>query len=374
MSAAMLPTVLFAEDDTLFRLMQMALLRRPTPQGEKALQYFFGADYAAPVGVLIAMADRLGLPQTVDAIVADNEAAFDAALPGCDVLVLERTQLTADRLGQIGGRVRLVQQFGQDTRHIDLAAARAHHVTLATLQRYTSLSCADHIVALVLALARNLVSAHLAVLARRDASRPAQFATDPPRSKFNWAGVKDVRVLADHTIGYLGMGENAALVARRLAAMGMTQLYSKRTRLSPLEEAQQGGVVFVPRGELLSRSDFVVINVPYGPETEKLIDAPFLAAMKRGAYLINTSRGGVCDERALYDALKGGHLAGAALDVYRYEPVPPDCPLLDLDNVLWSPHMAAGRPEFMLRDSEDVLANIARALRGERPTGQVSPN
>src|SRR5262249_29454380 len=151
--------------------------------------------------------------------------------------------------------------------------------------------------------------------------------------------IRDIRVLADHTIGFVGMGEVARLVACRLRAMGMRVLYYKRTPLDSGEEQQLGGIDYVALDELLARSDFVSIHVPYERATEKLVDAAFLARMKRGAYFINTARGGICDEKALYDCLKSGRLAGAALDVYRYEPVPPDCPLLDLDNVVWTPHI-----------------------------------
>lgn len=365
--------IVFAEDDNLFRLMEVALLRQATPHGDRTLGYFFGPKFGAPLQALLEMADRLGLPRAVEPVVCANEQAFAAALESADILVLERTRLDAVRFARLAPRVRLVQQFGQDTRHIDLAAARANGITLATLQRLTSLSCADHIVALVLALARSLLSAHHAVVSRRDATLAPTFPSDPPRNTFNWARIADIRVMAEHTIGFVGMGENAALVARRLSGFGPRMLYYKRTRLSADEEREQGGVSFAPLTELLAQSDFVCLNVPYEPATEKMVDAAFLARMKRGAYLINTSRGGIVDERALYEALKCGQVGGAALDVYRYEPVPPDCPLLALDNVLWSPHMAAGRPEFMLRDSEDVLANIARVLRGEPPAHQISP-
>ena len=211
------------------------------------------------------------------------------------------------------------------------------------------------------------------VLAQRDMSKAGNFPADPPRNKFNWGQIKDIRVLSEHTIGFIGMGENSGLVARRLRGMGMRVLYYKRTRLTPEEESRLGGITFVSRAELLAQSDFVSIHVPYETATEKLADAAFFAGMKKGAYYINTSRGGTCDERALYDALKSGHLGGAALDVYRYEPVPADCPLLDLDTVLWTPHMSGGRPEFMIRESEDVLTNLARVLRGEKPVGQLSP-
>ena len=118
------------------------------------------------------------------------------------------------------------------------------------------------------------------------------------------------------------------------------------------------------------QSDFITIHVPVrSSNTEKMVNADFLAKMKPTAFLINTSRGGVVDEQALYEALKQNKIAGAALDVYRYEPVPPDCPLLDLDNILWTPHMSGGEPEFMLQESEDVLANLARMWQGKTPTG-----
>ncbi len=366
-------TVAFAEEDTLFRLMEMALLRKLTPQGEKTLTYFFGADFSAPLNVLTTMADRLGLPHDVKTIVAQNEAEFDVALTSCDAVVLERTPMTPSRLAACAPRVKLIQQFGQDSRHIDLAAARRLGVPVADLVRFSSLSCADHITALVLALARSLLPAQRRVLAQRDPTKSAQFSADPARNKFNWGQIRDIRVLAEQTIGFIGMGENSGLVARRLAGMGMRVLYYKRTRLTSDEETRLGGITYTSRADLLAQSDFVSIHVPYEPATEKLADAAFFAAMKRGAYYINTSRGGTCDEKALYEALKSAHLAGAALDVYRYEPVPSDCPLLDLDNVLWTPHMAGGRPEFMIRESEDVLTNLARALRGEKPVGQLSP-
>ncbi len=94
--------------------------------------------------------------------------------------------------------------------------------------------------------------------------------------------------------------------------------------------------------------------------------------MKRGACLINAARGGLVDEQALYESLKDGHLGGAALDVYRYEPVPPDCPLLTLDNVLWTPHIAGGDPDYMIVETEAVLDNIAKVARGEVPDSLVT--
>ena len=365
--------VVFGEEDNLFRLMEMALLRRLTPEGEKVLTYFFGDGFAPHVDHLTSIADKVGLPANISVTMPKDDAALDAALPDADVVILETAPMTAARLEACAGRVRHIQQFGTVSRHIDIAAARRLGLSVADLQRVSSLSCADNIVALVLALARSLIYAHNSVKAQRDTSLPGAFPTDPPRNKFNWARVRDIRVLAEHTIGFIGMGENAGLAARRLRAMGMNVLYHKRSRLSAAEEQQLGGVVYTSREELLAKSDFVSVHIPYIPENEKYIDAAFLNEMKQGAYIINTSRGGILDEKALYETLKRGHLAGAGLDVYRYEPVPSDCPLLDLDNIVWTPHTSGGRPEFMIRESEDVLTNVARALKGEKPEGQLSP-
>jgi phosphoglycerate dehydrogenase-like enzyme len=94
--------------------------------------------------------------------------------------------------------------------------------------------------------------------------------------------------------------------------------------------------------------------------------------MKEGSYLINASRGGVVDESALFSILKDRKIAGAALDVYRWEPVPSDCPLLKLDNVIWATHNAAGSPYFIIEDSRSVLENIARVAKGMEPTGRVA--
>src|SRR5262249_37546568 len=96
-----------------------------------------------------------------------------------------------------------------------------------------------------------------------------------------------------------------------------------------------------------------------------------LSKMKRGAYLINSARGGIVDEEALYEALKSGHLSGAALDVYRYEPVPTNCPLLELENILWSPHIAGCDLAYIIHEAEAVLANIATFVHVTSPQDLV---
>ncbi len=170
----------------------------------------------------------------------------------------------------------------------------------------------------------------------------------------------------------VGLGENGLEVAQRACCLGMKIAYYQRHRLTEKLEGSVGAVYHRSLVDLMKVSDFVGINVPYNASTEKLINAEALAAMKKGAYLINASRGGVVDEGALFSILKDRKIAGEALDVYRWEPVPPDCPLLKLDNVTWSTHNAAGSPHFMIEDSRAVLENIARVSKGMEPTGRVA--
>ena len=359
--------IVFAEQDNLFRLMEIALRRAPTPEGETTLHYFFGEDIAAPLAALIGMADRLGLPGAIEVTVCGENTALERTLGTADVIVLQNTTLDATRIKACAGRTRLIQQFGRLAHNIDLAAAARFGVPVANLTRLSTLSCADHVTALILGLARQLLPAHRSVVARHDAALPPVFVNDPPRNKFNWAGIRDFRVLAQSTVGFIGFGEISSLVAQRLRAMGARILYFKRTRLSAEEERGYGGIAYVPLDDLLVQADFVALQVPYGHTTEKFAGRDFFSKMKRGAYLINGARGGLVDEQALYDSLKNGQLRGAALDVYRYEPMPADCPLLTLDNVLWTPHIAGGEPDYMIVETEAVLSNIAKVVRGKAP-------
>jgi phosphoglycerate dehydrogenase-like enzyme len=363
--------VVFAEEDTLFRLMEMGLKRALTAEGEKTLRYFFGAEFATPLKTLTSMADRLGLPANIATTVCPDEPTLDRTLPTADFVVLEASSLDAERVQACAPRTRLIQQFGRAYRNIDVATARRLNIPVANLTRLSSQSSADHITALILALARNLLTAHRQVVGRRDPAQTPAFAKDPPRNKFNWTGIRGFRILARSTIGLIGLGENSGFVARRMRDMGARVLYFKRTRLSPQEESQYGGVSYAQLDELLAQADFVSLHVPYGKETEKFAGRAFFSKMKPGAYLINSARGGIVDEEALYESLKSGHLAGAALDVYRYEPVPPDCPLLELENVLWTPHISGGEPEYMIAEAEAVLTNIARVAQGGSPENLV---
>jgi lactate dehydrogenase-like 2-hydroxyacid dehydrogenase len=178
------------------------------------------------------------------------------------------------------------------------------------------------------------------------------------------------------TVGIVGFGRVGAGVARRCRAMGMKILYTKRTRLSAEEEAEFG-VDYRQLDDLLRGADFVVLAPLLTIDTKGLISAERLAMMKSDAILINTSRGPVVDEEALEAALREGRLRGAGLDVYEHEiPEPEHGPrsgLLDLPNVVLTPHIGSAARETRAEMADRTVDNIEKFLAGERPLDVLNP-
>jgi len=172
------------------------------------------------------------------------------------------------------------------------------------------------------------------------------------------------------TLGIVGLGEIGRAVARRARGFGMTVLAATPTPRPEVERAL--GVERVPLAELLARSDFVTLHVPYGPETEHLIGAPEFAAMKETAILVNTARGGVVDHDALVEALRAGAIGGAALDVTVPEPLPLGHPLYEFPNVVITPHIGSASHATRARMAEMAARNIIAVLAGSEPLNPVN--
>jgi glyoxylate reductase len=174
------------------------------------------------------------------------------------------------------------------------------------------------------------------------------------------------------TLGIVGFGRIGRAVARRAVGFGMTVLYWDRVRATPDEELELG-VAWAEFDDLLGRSDFVTLHVALNDETRHLIDAGALGRMRATAVLVNTSRGPVVDQVALADALAGGAIAAAALDVTDPEPIAPDDPLLGLENCLIVPHIASASYATRGQMAEMAAANLLAGLRGERLPTAVNP-
>jgi lactate dehydrogenase-like 2-hydroxyacid dehydrogenase len=358
--------VLFSEEDTMFRLMATALNGEPSQKALDALHYFFGDDIQRQLDYLTSLPSTLGLPQEMRGIICEDEKNLPDLISRADYLVCERDEVGHDLMKRGGSRLKFIQKFGGDYKNIDIQAARELGIPVAYLRRVSTISVREHVLALIFALSRNLLYAHGAAKGRKNADDGSR-SEGPPRTKFNWGRVPNIQLVEGKKLGLVGFGENGIEVAMAAHAVGMQILYYQRHRAAPEREKIVDAQYVSSLKELVQEADFTSIHVPYGPATEKMFDAEILSAMKSSAYLLSTSRGGVIDEEALYDVLSKQKIAGAALDVYRWEPVPSDCPLLELDNILWATHNAGGSEAFLLQEVHDVLANIARVVMNEEP-------
>ena len=173
------------------------------------------------------------------------------------------------------------------------------------------------------------------------------------------------------TLGIVGMGRIGQAIARRASGFDMNVLYCNRTRLDTSLEAKLNAR-WASRGELIAQSDFLVLQVPYSPETHHLIGAAEFKRMKPTAVLINNARGGVVDDAALVEALKAGTIRGAALDVYENEPkLNPG--LLELENVVLSPHVASSTEATRRAMAMCAARNLVAAVTGGVPPNLVNP-
>jgi phosphoglycerate dehydrogenase-like enzyme len=260
-----------------------------------------------------------------------------------------------------------VQKYGGREDGIDLGAAGAAGVTVATMPLRGCIAVAELATTLILALSKQLIVAHASVV--HGAYRDLGLTPEPTSQRafaFQWMKLPHLLEVHGHTLGIVGYGEIGTEVSVRARALGMDVLYTKRTRLPEAIERRLG-VAYATLDDLLAASDFVLLSLPHSPESDKIIGARELALMRPEAYLVNIARGPLVDEPALVDALASGRLRGAGLDVFVEEPVPYDNPLLALDNVIVTPHIGGGTGGARVNQMSDVLANVVRFARGEAP-------
>lgn len=314
----------------------------------------------------LAPAQSLNLIAPEDA----SPAALAALLPAADAIVTQGTTIDARLIAAAPG-LKLIQRYGTRPDDIDLDAARARGIAVATMPLHGCIAVAELAMTLLLSLSKNLVRAHHATASgayRELGVEPIR--TEQRKHKFQWMKLPGLLEVTGHTLGIIGFGEIGTETARRARAFGMDVIYNKRTRL-PLHVEESEGVTFAAKDELLKTADFVLLSTPLTPETEKMIGAHELALMKPTAFLVNICRGGVIDEDALVPALQSRQIAGAGLDVFLYEPIPFDHPLLQCDNVILTPHIGGGTGGARDRQMGDVLANVQRFAQGSQPKHRV---
>lgn len=248
-------------------------------------------------------------------------------------------------------RLRVIARTGVGVDAIDIDAATEAGVVVATTPGANEEAVADHALAMILALQRRL------------------FANDAAIRVGRWdrAGSLTPSDLYGATVGLIGSGAIGRAVIRRLLAFGTTILVYDPFLVDP-----PAGTVLVGLPELLERSDVVSVHAPLTEATRGLLGAEQLAAMKPGAVVVNVSRGGIVDERALAAAIGSGHLAGAGLDTFESEPLG-DSPLRDLSTVILSPHTAGLSHRSIVAMTEQATSAVLDVLEGRLPANPLNP-
>jgi D-3-phosphoglycerate dehydrogenase len=299
------------------------------------------------VGWRILITDTLA-PEA-KAILEEQAEILEAdliALGDVDALIVRgRTKVTAEVILSGLPRLKVIGRAGIGVDNIDLDAAGSHGIVVVNAPEATTVSVAEHTLALILALSRHIPAATTSM-------RRGEWTKDELRGT----------ELMGKTLGIIGLGRNGTALAQRASGLGM-QIIAFDPWVSD-EEMRALGVEAVTFQALLARGDFISLHVPLTEETHGMINAEALAAVKPEARLINTARGAVVDESALLSALESGQLAGAALDVFAQEP-PGRNPLLEHPRLISTPHISAQTSEAQAKAASDIATEVLAALHGE---------
>ena len=281
----------------------------------------------------------------VDVQLDKSATELHTILDGAHALIVRSATMVDAAMLAAGKQLVVVARAGVGLDNIDVEAATKQGVMVVNAPQSNVLSAAEHTMALILSIARNVPQAHSALTAGRW-----------ERSK--WEGIE----LAGKTLGILGLGRIGTLVAQRARAFDM-----RLVAYDPYVSAERGrelGVEMTTLERVVEQADVLTIHLPKNKETTGIINADMLKRAKRSLRIVNVARGGIADEADLAEALRNGTIAGAALDVFTKEPVT-DSPLFGLNNIVVTPHLGASTREAQDRAGEVVADMVQLALNGD---------
>jgi len=355
--------VVVVEDDPFPRLIQVILDPAVPAARVAAFSHFFAHELPDFAGWCVRMHARLKRLHPSEVRLVADQGALLAAMPGARVAIVETLAVGKREIATAGSTLRIVQKYGTVLSNIDAGACKRARIRVLTLRRRANISCAEHALALMLALARKVhETAGLISVEQLKAAgySPTQYDR-AHTANANWARITGTRNLHGAQLGVVGLGEIGRELALRAAAFGMRIVYTQRHRLPRRDEARYSAV-FSQLDTLLSGSEFVSLHLPMNDSTRGIIGPRELGLMKRGAILVNVSRPPLVDRNALLDALRNGQLGGFGLDPHYDAPGRADDPLLAFRNVIVTPHLAAAPRYNSLGDFEEMLLGIDRAL------------
>lgn len=273
------------------------------------------------------------------------------------IIVSGETFITGEVMDRIGPHLRVIARTGIGVDRIDLNEATARGILVVNTPDGPTESTAEHAIALLLNLCKQTMVGDR--ILRSGQPFPALADLSP--------GFE----VADAVLGLVGLGRIGSRVAAIARVLGM-RVRAFDPFISPARASALGVELLPSLAELLSGAQVVSLHCPSTAETYRILNAETFNLMPKGSYLINVARGALVDEAALLDALRSGHLAGAALDVFDPEPPPANHPLFALPNTICTPHIGSYTEASVLRMQVMVCEQIASALRGERPTNLVN--
>ncbi|KAJ4840821.1 D-3-phosphoglycerate dehydrogenase 1, chloroplastic [Turnera subulata] len=272
----------------------------------------------------------------------------------CDALIVRSgTRVTREVFERSGGRLKVVGRAGVGIDNVDLAAATEHGCLVVNAPTANTIAAAEHGIALLTAMARNIAQANASVKAGK------------------WERSKYIGVsLVGKTLAVMGFGKVGSEVARRAKGLGMQVI--AHDPYAPADRARAVGVELVTFEEAISTADFISLHMPLTPATLKMFNDDSFSKMKKGVRIVNVARGGVIDEDALVRALDSGIVAQAALDVFTEEPPPKESRLVLHENVTVTPHLGASTTEAQEGVALEVAEAVVGALRGDLSSTAVN--
>jgi glyoxylate reductase len=257
-----------------------------------------------------------------------------------------------------GKKLKVISNYAVGFNNIDVDEASKRGIYVTNTPGILTETTADCAFALMMAVSRRIVEGDKNIRAKRwvHAWGPRMFMGSDIHGK---------------TLGIVGLGRIGVAMTKRAKGFDMKIIYYDPIRRVDLEK--EYGIVYLPLNDLLAQADFVSIHVPLTNETLHLIKKEQFNMMKRTAYLVNTSRGLVIDEKALYEALKTKQIAGAGLDVFEREPIEPTNPLIELDNIVMTPHIASASIDTRIAMAMMAATNLIAVLERRVPSNAVNP-
>ena len=270
---------------------------------------------------------------------------------GAEIVLTNKVKILKEEIDALAPTLKYIGVVATGTNIVDLEYARSKGIDVTNAPGYSTEAVAQHVIAMMLNFS-SMVSAHDAAVHQGD-----------------WVNSKDfcftlgtIRELSGKTLGVVGLGSIGRKIAKIADAIGMKIVASHQSSMNRLELPYE--VEWLPVDEVFAKADYLTLNCPLTPQTDKLVNADRLKTMKDGAYVINTGRGPLIDEPALAEALNSGTIAGAALDVLSTEPPSADNPLLSAKNCVITPHIAWASLEARTKLHDIVAQNIISFQNG----------